>query len=180
VAFGALPTIKGTMKMHQVVCLSPGKLIYRDVSCVCKVSEGVLDCECYKPNQFVMDISHCDQNVEQVSNDTPPPNLPSLSRPDPLCDDHVGQYCVVLYDEKPYPGMILDAESGEIKVKCMASLGRNRFIWPTPRDDINWYGGDQVLSMIPEPVEHGTRRKYFAINNEIWDGIEKKLEINTH
>ena len=71
-AFGPLPTIKGTMKMHQVVCLSPGKLIYQDVSCVCKVSQRVLDCDCYKPNTFAMDLSHCVQNVGQVSNDAPP------------------------------------------------------------------------------------------------------------
>ena len=76
--------------------------------------------------------------------------------------------------------MILDTEDGEIKVKCMASLGRNRFVWPSPRDDISWYGSDQVLSMIPEPVEQGTRRKYFTINQNTWDEIEKKLGLNTY
>lgn len=40
----SLATIKGTMKMHQVISLSPGSLKYRDISCLCKAADGELDC----------------------------------------------------------------------------------------------------------------------------------------
>ena len=42
-----LVTIKGTMRMHQVINITPGILKYRDISCVCQAAEGVWDCPCY-------------------------------------------------------------------------------------------------------------------------------------
>lgn len=42
-----LSTIKGTMKMHQVLSITPGVLKYRDISCFCQAAEDVWDCPCY-------------------------------------------------------------------------------------------------------------------------------------
>ena len=57
----------------------------------------------------------------------PTPTEGTLNRPDQITHDHVGQYCIVLYDEKLYPGEIRDIVShGDaklIEVKCM---GRNK------------------------------------------------------
>ena len=53
----------------------------------------------------------------------------------------------ILFDEKPYPGIILDVDDGDVKTKRMASLRKKiDFFWPAPRDDINWYKGNQLLA----------------------------------
>ncbi|KAM9492964.1 GTPase IMAP family member 9-like [Salvelinus alpinus] len=39
----ALDAIKGTMKFHQVISISPGQIKYRDISCLCKKDSGILD-----------------------------------------------------------------------------------------------------------------------------------------
>ena len=53
---GPLPTIKGTKKIHQVVCLAIGRLEYRDVSCVCSVKDKVLNYGCFDPKNFRIHI----------------------------------------------------------------------------------------------------------------------------
>jgi hypothetical protein len=46
---------------------------------------------------------------------------------------HINKWCVVLYDGKPYPGIILDVDAIDwgIEVKVMHHIGRNRFFCPT-------------------------------------------------
>ncbi|KAK2154407.1 hypothetical protein LSH36_269g05020, partial [Paralvinella palmiformis] len=45
-------------------------------------------------------------------------------RSDFLSELHVGRYCVVIYDQIPYPSEILKVDEGEVGVSCMKSLGR--------------------------------------------------------
>ena len=51
-ALGPLPTIKGTMRIHQVVCLGTVRFEYRDISCVCSVKDKILNCGCFDPKKF--------------------------------------------------------------------------------------------------------------------------------
>jgi hypothetical protein len=199
-ALGTLPTLKGTMKLNQIVCLTPGKFMYRDVSCMCKANEGVLDCKCFEPKHFQFETivtpllqakataaagaSHDDRpNVHEkqaapaaVSDGVASQTL--LLKPDKIIPDHEGAYCVIVYDEKLYPGIIIEdevKECGDIEVSCMKPLGRNRFHWPQPKD-ISLYCTDDVLSLIPEPELHDGRRPYYSVNEGVWKDIEKEFE----
>lgn len=44
----AIAPIKGRMRVHQMLSVSPGKLKYRDIICICKREAGMLDCPCYQ------------------------------------------------------------------------------------------------------------------------------------
>ncbi|KAI4824235.1 hypothetical protein KUCAC02_012761 [Chaenocephalus aceratus] len=111
-------TVKGTMKMHQVLSISPGILKYRDISCFCQAAEGVFDCSCHSLQEVsLVAMEHAEKALDV--------------KPDVIKHHHSGQWCVVRYDDQPYPGIILEVE--EHKVKCMHRNGINRFFWPSPR-----------------------------------------------
>jgi hypothetical protein len=83
-------------------------------------------------------------------------------------------YCVVLYDEKPYPGIIVDTDDNEVEVQVMYSIGKNRFFWPLI-DDVLWYKKEQLVTLI-DPPEKVTNR-HFQINKEVWKKMEDILDI---
>lgn len=45
-----------------------------------------------------------------------------------------GQFCVVTYDGKPYPGIVQEVDDSEISVNVMHSVGLNKFFWPRAQD----------------------------------------------
>ena len=45
---GLLKPVKGNMQIHQVLSLSQNSLMVRDVSCVCRADENILDCPCFQ------------------------------------------------------------------------------------------------------------------------------------
>lgn len=85
-----------------------------------------------------------------------------------------GKYCVVKYDQKPFPGIIVDVDDGEIEVQVMHSVGRNRYFWPR-LDDVLWYTKDNFVRLI-EPPEKVTNR-HFQINKDAWAEIVKDMDM---
>lgn len=147
-----LVTIKGTMRMHQVLSTTPGILKHRDISCVCQAAQGVWDCPCYGLQTVTLPTVP----AHVIS----PPHQPHVTmldssaplRPDAIESQHSGQWCIVSYDEQPYPGILLEGEENNIKVKCMPKNGVNKFFWLSPREDINWYGDEQIVCLMPAPL----------------------------
>ena len=84
----------------------------------------------------------------------------------------IGKWCVVSYDQKPYPGIIENVDEDEIEVKVMHNIGPNRYFWPR-MDDILWYDLLHVVSLIPEP-QYATKR-HVAIERRLWETIEMEL-----
>ena len=84
----------------------------------------------------------------------------------------IGKWCVVSYDQKPYPGIIENVDEDEIEVKVMHNIGPNRYFWPR-MDDILWYDLLHVVSLIPEP-QYVTKR-HVAIERRLWEKIEMEL-----
>ena len=100
--------------------------------------------------------------------------IPQLERPESISSEDIGKYCIVVYDNRPYPGTILSIEEDDIEVKCMHKVGKNRFFWPSPREDITWYKDDQVLCLIPEPKQFN--RRSFMVDSTIWNIIEEQYD----
>ena len=48
-----------------------------------------------------------------------------------------GTHVVVRYGKQLYPGLVIDEDEADVRVKCMHKTGINRFFWP-PRDDSCW------------------------------------------
>lgn len=53
---------------------------------------------------------------------------------DDITSDLHGKYCIVKYDDQPYPGIIQDSSDSEVEVKVMHQIGDNRFFWPGLED----------------------------------------------
>ncbi|XP_060793778.1 uncharacterized protein LOC132896752 [Neoarius graeffei] len=95
---------------------------------------------------------YCLQEVALVPLEEAISHLSNEFRPTVIGPHHCGQWCVVQYDNTPYPGIILQVEEGSVQVKCMHSNGVNMFYWPSPRDDVTWYEDGQIMCLIPEPL----------------------------
>lgn len=153
-----------TMRMHQVISIKPGILKYRDISCICQAVEGVWDCPCYGLQEVTL------PTVLANGRDLSPPHQPGV-----IESHHSGQWCIVNYDEQPYPGVILDVEEHNVKVKCMHRNGVNKLYWPSPRDDINCYGDDQIVCLMPEPLP--VNKRSVQIDHSIWKYLEEHLNV---
>ena len=172
-----LVTIKGTMRMHQVINITPGILKYRDISCVCQAAKGMWDCPCYGLQEVTL------PTVLANGRDLSPPHQPGVIdpdtsaplRPDAIESHHSGQWCIVNYDEQPYPGVILEVEEHNVQVKCMYRNGVNKLYWPSPRDDINWYRDDQIVCLMPEPLP--VNKRSVQIDHSIWKYLEEHLDV---
>lgn len=102
-------------------------------------------------------------------------STPTLYRPDAIETDHLGQWFIVLYDAHPYPGISLELEEHNVKLKCMHRNGINKLFCPSPREDINWYSDDQILCLIPEPVS--VNKRSVQIETNVWQHLEEHLLI---
>ncbi|XP_058888822.1 uncharacterized protein LOC117972307 [Acipenser ruthenus] len=151
-----IPVVPSTMRIHQLVTLSPGKLIYRDVSCLCSTEKN-LDCQCYNTQHFDFTngpAAACPSTtVQQIQWHNP---------------NVLGKWCVLKYDEDLYPGIILATDETHAQVKCMHRVGSNRFFWPN-REDILWYLHDDVISVIPPP--RPVTARHVEISKEIWSKL---------
>ncbi|CAC5405966.1 unnamed protein product [Mytilus coruscus] len=68
--------------------------------------------------------------------------------------DLLGQYVLVDYDKKPYPGIVTDCDETEVFLSCMHRIGNLEnpsFYWPLAVRDECWYGMENVLGTIPKP-----------------------------
>ena len=90
-------------------------------------------------------------------------------------DGLVGEWCVVRYEARVYPGVVCSVEDTDVEVKCMSAAGKNRFFWPS-REDVCWYTADNVLFHIPEPQKVGSR--HMQIHPKLWDDIEQHILRN--
>lgn len=171
--------IPGTMNIHQLICLEFGKLKYRDVSCFC--SNSKIKCECYNIKDFSFDvqdipallvdtpITHCTDGHAKLSNTGKGQSVIELF------PDLVGQYCLILYDGKAYPGKILqvDVDDDDALVRCMARIGENRFFWPMC-EDVAWYMRQDILAIIEEPTPVG-RGRHCQVDPHVWQKVQQQL-----
>ena len=100
------------------------------------------------------------------------PDLVPVKQLDGL-HDLQGKWCVVRYYGNAYPGIVTEVEDLDIEVKCMNSVGMNRFYWPAIRDYVCWYTVDDILFLIPEPEKVGSR--HVQIRPNLWELIQQYL-----
>ena len=96
---GKLATVKGTLKIHQVLSVEAGKISHRQVSCFCTHAE-MKPCSCYQPQ--LVDMRNTESHSEDlVSTPNPPRQHASVK-------DLSGKFVIVTYDELPYIGQVLE------------------------------------------------------------------------
>ena len=84
----------------------------------------------------------------------------------------VSKYCVVKYDGKAYPGLILSVdEDEELEIKTTHRVGRNRFFWPM-MNDVLWYPKANFTTNLNNPPRPVTKR-HIEIEPDVWELVEK-------
>ena len=82
--------------------------------------------------------------------------------------DLLGQYVLVAYDKKSYPGIVTDCDETEVFVSCMHRIGNldnPSFYWPLAVRDECWYDMENVLGTIPEPKLVGQK---YIVDVSLW------------
>ncbi|KAL2095541.1 hypothetical protein ACEWY4_007689 [Coilia grayii] len=129
-------------------------------------TDNTWDCPCYDLQETVIGAVNSEADHSQKH------------RPDVIEVGHCGQWCVVRYDDEPYPGIILEVEEGSVRIKCMHRSSRydlNKFHWPSPIEDINWYGSDPVMCLMPEPLS--ASRRIVQLDENILSYIRDQLNL---
>lgn len=151
-----VPPIPSIMRIHQVVSLAHGVLIYRDVSCLCTTTQN-LNCGCFNTKHF------------KFSNQQTAPMAPTVTEDQWQSLEVVGKWCVLKYDGDLYPGVITDISETQVEVRCMQKIGVNRFFWPA-REDILWYLFEDIVCIIPPP--RPVTGRHMEIEREVWAKLE--------
>lgn len=87
----------------------------------------------------------------------------------------IDQFCIVDYENRPYPGIILDVDDDQLEVQVMHSIGVNRFFWPL-KVDIIWYKKDKVITLLnnePQPVTS----RHCSIEKSMWNKVVQKMML---
>ena len=121
-----VPTVPGTMRLHQVTTTGASQIEYRDVSCVCRPS-----CECFQPRKFTFPV------VLGATHDALPTVVP-VSTNDAIAPNDwyyisesndvnlQGKHVIVMYNQQLYPGIVTRVDhdhDDDMKVKCMKRAG---------------------------------------------------------
>lgn len=157
----------------QIYTSVPGAITWRVLSCFCKHPEP---CSCYKPQQVVLaptptpNEASAPGQSSQVAKEAQGIHPVSL-----IGRELIGKWCLVMYDDSPFPGIIqdVDDENGAM-VKTMSSVGKNRFFWPM-RDDVIWYELNNILGLIPEPQPVTAR--HMRLSELVWKDLCYHYEI---
>ena len=144
-----LKRIPGTMKVHQVHVVSRGQVSTRHLSCFCNYPSH---CECFNPAKHCFMSDPC-----RVQAQSQPQSVQAQAQPQSIQVQvqaqsiQVNQFCIVMYDDHPYVGQVVDtASQDEFGVSVMHQRGISRFTWPT-NPDILVYDIDDVEAIIEEP-----------------------------
>nr|XP_022290390.1 uncharacterized protein LOC111102027 [Crassostrea virginica] len=119
-----LDPVPQTMKLHQVYSDERNKLSVRVLSCFCAQPKS---CECFEPSSFTF-------TTMTASMGSPSADPSIESRPSTTDTDWIGKWCVVLYDDMPFPGIVQDVDDEDFEVKVMHRIGQNRYFWPLSPD----------------------------------------------
>ncbi|XP_034084202.1 uncharacterized protein LOC117554075 isoform X2 [Gymnodraco acuticeps] len=114
----AIAAVKGTLRIHQAISLTPGQMKYRDISCLCKREEGVLDCPCFNLQEVTLADVPVSSDESPASGKAPD----NPRRPAMIEVKHIGEWCVVNYDNEAYPGFIMDAEGHSVKLSVCTAM----------------------------------------------------------
>ena len=59
----------------------------------------------------------------------------------------------------------MSVDEDEIEVKCIRTLGNNKFFWPIIHDDISMYSECDVICIVDEPVQ--VNRRSWKLKDEV-------------
>ncbi|XP_069136746.1 uncharacterized protein [Argopecten irradians] len=121
-----LKPLPKTMQIHQLQTVRPGEVKHRVLSCF---SCQETFCNCFNPVTTSFTVEDTAINLLELE----ARRIPQLIKVENVvCKNLKSKYCVMRYDGRPYPRIILDVdeEEEEVEVKVMHCVGVNRFFGP--------------------------------------------------
>ncbi|XP_062576402.1 uncharacterized protein LOC134238291 [Saccostrea cucullata] len=169
----SIKPVPKTMQIHQIIVPNQGRLLYRQLSCFCARPNF---CHCFQPESACFPLQ---STVDVCSSSSPEEeHVPicetsRINRISEVDESLVSKYCVVKYDGRAYPGVILAVdEDDELEVKTMHRVGHNRFFWPMLEDTL-WYAKENVITLLKNPPRPVTKR-HVEVDPAIWELIQKE------
>ena len=111
-----LHTLQGTKKFHQIQLDSQYQLKHRNLGCYCKYR---IYCDCYSWTAHTFKKPHVQETATDANNNEQP--IVALST------ELIGKYRLVLYDDEPYVGQVMDynEKDNDVSVKAVVRRGGN-------------------------------------------------------
>ena len=154
---------------------------HRDLSCYCYWPQV---CSCSDLKYFelkVMKNTGKDENenrteilsAEKRKGISVPTTKPGLKIGDTdISDDLLGNWCMVKFNSRAYPGKITNISENDIEIDCMKRNGQNQYNWPIYPDK-HWYFSDDILALIPEPVKSG---RHYSVSKIHFEKLVDKFD----
>ncbi|KAG5892712.1 hypothetical protein JTB14_002837 [Gonioctena quinquepunctata] len=102
------------------------------------------------PNGVAAAIVVENVNNNHIENNEPISSMINLSQTATENDIKENSYVVVCYDNQYYPGIIVELDGDDVRVKAMVRSGPTGWKWPTP-DDVIWYSRSDLMEIIEQP-----------------------------
>lgn len=154
--FGNIVPVPGTMSVHAVAAISPGKIMARETSCHCQ--------QCFTNGRFNPE-SPCSWKIHLLK------ECPEEEGIVPVAGDWVA----AVYDDKWYVGKVLEVDLVEkdAQISFMHDARRQGgFLkWPTSPDDL-WIDLKSVLAIIEAPSPCGRRQRQYKLNADTVSMVE--------
>ena len=142
-----LEKVKGCMRIHQIICLKPGAIKHRELSCYCS-NDALVSCECHQPLSVHVPVMSFPDNLfkshpESIMIDHQtevPPQTVSNNSSAPLLHHYYAVYFTQRSKGTFYIGRLTcphNAETAENSFKFLERVGnRSEYIfdWPTRED----------------------------------------------
>lgn len=150
-----LDPLEGTMKVHQIDLIQRGTIQHRQMACFCSYPE-ICKCHCPKRHSFVNNtvVNSIDHNNNDDGDGM-----------------EVNRYCIVLYDDAPYVGKIIQTLEDVVEVTVLYQRGENKFVWPTTPDTL-LYAKEDVLYFIGDPTEG---KRFLKLDPKDWEKFTTAL-----
>ena len=90
--------------------------------------------------------------------------------------DLLNKQVIINYNGKPYPGLVVDIDEQDVRVRCVHRIGKLdkcHFYWPKCLTDESLYDMKDIIAIIPEPEKICT--KYFE-DPKIWEMVLKYFQ----
>ena len=147
-----IPSIAGTMSVHQVFSAADNTIKFRALSCFCRWPQ---ECECHDVSTHSFAGPQDIHPIEEA-----------------FTEKDLGSWVLVTYHNQAYPGRVVevDEDEDELCVHVLHSVGLNRWRWPTQPDKC-WYTRNQFISIMGSPPI-GLNRQQFKLDERDWDKLD--------
>lgn len=154
--------VKGTLQLHAVKVNSNDLFCVRNTSCYCEECLIGKSCDSWRVVKG-----------QEKNKSTESPQVEEQHKPETAYA--TGDYVAAVYDQKWYPGKIVDIDEDESGLDYHVSFMEHKkslFQWPQ-KDDTIWCSRQDILCKIDVPVACGKSKRMYKLKSDDLEIIQK-------